>query len=69
MINALYVYLSTVEEFLRACLGNEFEDNESKLIKTARFKNKQAQYRSVSLTLEQLTLKELNDMVLVNNAG
>ena len=66
--DALYVYLSTVEEFLRACLGNEFEDNESKLIKTARFKNKQAQYRSVSLTLEQLTLKELNDMVLVNKS-
>ena len=57
-----------VEEFLRARLGNEFEDNESKLIKTTRFKNKQAQYCSVSLTLEQLTLKELNDMVLVNNS-
>ena len=64
----LYVYLSTEEEFLRARLGNEFEDNESKLIKTARFKNKQAQYCSVSLTLEQLTLKELNDMVLVNKS-
>ena len=57
-----------MEEFLRALLGNEFEDNESKLNKTARFKNKQSQYCSVSLTLEQLTLKELNDMVLVNKS-
>ena len=66
--DTLYVYLSTLEEFLRALLGNEFEDNESKLNKTARFKNKQSQYCSVSLTLEQLTLKELNDMVLVNKS-
>lgn len=66
--DTLYVYLSTVEEFLRARLGNEFEDNENKLIKTTRFKNKQAQYCSVSLTLEQLTLKELNDMVLANKS-
>lgn len=57
-----------MEEFLRARLGNEFEDNENKLIKTTRFKNKQAQYCSVSLTLEQLTLKELNDMVLANKS-
>ncbi len=66
--DALYIYLSMVEEFLRACLGNEFEDNENKLVKTARFKNKQAQYSSVSLTLEQLTLKELNEMVLANKS-
>lgn len=62
----LYIYIATVEEFLRACIGNEFEDNESGLIKTTKFVEKQTQYHSVSLTLEQLTLKQLNDMVLSN---
>lgn len=62
----LYIYLATVEEFLRACIGNKYEDNESCLIKTPIFAKKQTQYHSVSFTLEQLTLKELNDMVLTN---
>ncbi len=64
--DTLYVYLSTVEEYMRACIGNVFEDNEGGLTKTPQFVKKQVQYKSVSLTLEQLTLKELNDMVLAN---
>lgn len=62
----LYIYLATVEEFLRACIGNKFEDNADELVKTRKFEKKQSQYQSVSLTLEQLTLKELNDMILRN---
>ena len=64
--DTLYIYLATVEEFMRACIGNRFEDNESGLVKTKRFIAKQQQYRSVSLTLEQLTLGALIDMVLEN---
>lgn len=62
----LYIYLATVEEFMRACLGNKFEDNESELVKTAQFVAKQKQHQSVSLTLEQLTLGSLIEMVLKN---
>lgn len=37
----LYVYMATVEEFMRACIGNKFEDNDSDLVKTEEFiKNK-----------------------------
>ena len=62
----LYTYLATVEEFLRACIGNKYEDRGDELVKTMIFEKKQSQYHSVSLTLEQLTLKELNDMILCN---
>ncbi len=64
--DTLYIYLATAEEFMRACIGNRFEDNESGLVKTAKFIAKQNQYQSVSLTLEQLTLGALIDMVLNN---
>lgn len=62
----LYIYLATAEEFMRACIGNRFEDNESGLVKTKKFIAKQSQYHSVSLTLEQLTLGALIEMVLKN---
>lgn len=64
----LYIYLATIEEFMRACIGNKFEDNEGGLIKTTQFTKKQSRYHSVSLTLEQLTLKDLNDMILSNKS-
>lgn len=64
--DTLYVYLATIEEFMRACIGNRFEDNESKLVKTTKFEVKQKQYLSVSLALEQLTLGSLIEMVLKN---
>ncbi|MDE6284279.1 MAG: hypothetical protein K2M17_00860 [Bacilli bacterium] len=64
----LYIYLATAEEFMRTCIGNRFEDNESGLVKTKKFIAKQSQYHSVSLTLEQLTLGALIEMVL-NNRG
>lgn len=64
--DTLYIYLATAEEFMRACIGNQFEDNESGLMKTSKFIAKQRQYQSVSLTLEQLTLGALIDMVLSN---
>lgn len=62
----LYVYLATAEEFMRACIGNQYEDNEDFLSKTQSFIKKQQSYHSISLTLEQLTLKELIDMVFKN---
>ncbi len=64
--DTLYIYLATAEEFMRACIGNQFEDNESGLVKTSKFIAKKSQYQSVSLTLEQLTLGALIDMVLNN---
>lgn len=64
--DTLYIYLATAEEFMRACIGNQFEDNESGLVKTSKFIAKQSQYQSISLTLEQLTLGALIDMVLNN---
>lgn len=62
----LYIYLATAEEFMRACIGNRFEDNENELEKTSKFIAKQSQYQSISLTLEQMTLGALIDMVLKN---
>lgn len=64
----LYIYLATIEEFMRACIGNRYEDNDDGLVRTARFIAKQKQYKSVSLTLEQLTLGALIEMVLRNQA-
>ena len=66
--NSLYIYLATVEEYLRACLGNQFEDNEDGLIKTQVFISKQKIYKSVSFTLEQLPLGHLIEIVLVNQS-
>lgn len=62
----LYIYMATVEEFMRACIGNKFEDNDADLVKTEDFIKKQNKYKSVSLTLEQLTLGELIQLVLKN---
>lgn len=53
----LYIYLATVEEFMRACLGNKFEDNESELVKTAQFAAKQKQHQSVSLTFGAINIR------------
>lgn len=64
----LYIYMATVEEFMRARIGNKFENDDSNLVKTEQFIKKQNKYKykSVSLTLEQLTLGELIQLVLKN---
>lgn len=62
----LYTYMATVEEFMRACIGNKFENDDSDLVKTEQFIKKQNKYKSVSLRLEQLTLGELIQLVLKN---
>ncbi len=62
----LYIYMATVEEFMRACIGNKFENDDSNLVKTEQFIKKQKKYKSVSFTLEQLTLGELIQLVLKN---
>lgn len=62
----LYIYMATVEEFMRACIGNKFEGNDINLVKTEEFIKKQSKYKSISLTLEQLTLGELIHLVLKN---
>lgn len=64
--NNLYIYMTTVEEFMRACIGNKFENDDSNLVKTEPFIKKQNKFKSVSLTLEQLTLGELIQLVLKN---
>ncbi len=60
--DSLYIYLGTAEEYIRACIGNRYEDDEENLNKTERFTIKQRRYHSVSLTLEHLTLGELCDI-------
>ncbi len=62
----LYIYMATVEEFMRAHIGNKFENDDFNLVKTEQFIKKQNKYKSVSLTLEQLTLGELIQLVLKN---
>lgn len=62
----LYIYMATVEEFMRACIGNKFDNDDSNLVKTEQFIKKQKKYKSVSFTLEQLTLGELIQLVLKN---
>lgn len=64
----LYIYLATAEEFMRACLGNKFEDDDNGLIKTKQFIEKQKQYHSVSLAMEQLTFGALIKMILSNQS-
>lgn len=53
---------------MRACLGNQFEDNECCMVKTSSFISKQKIYKSVSFTLEQLTLGALKEMILANQS-
>lgn len=62
----LYRYLGTAEEYMRAIIGNYYEDNYGGLIKTKTFETKYNRFNSVSLTLEQLTLGELILIVLKN---
>lgn len=62
----LYRYLGTAEEYIRAIIGNYYEDNYGGLIKTKPFEIKYDSFNSVSLTLEHLTLWELIQMVLRN---
>lgn len=52
--DTLYVYLSTLEEFMRACIGNSFEDNESGLTKTPQFIKKQVQYNYCKSRIDAL---------------
>ena len=40
--DTLYIYLATAEEFMRACIGNQFEDNEKRISKNSiQFKSNQ----------------------------
>ncbi len=64
----LYIYLGTAEEYIRACIGNRYEDDEQGLYKTEMFIKKHKCYHSVSLTLEQLTLGELCEIAIYNQA-
>lgn len=62
----LYRYIGTVEEYIRAIIGNVYEDKYAELFKTDKFEKKYSKFYSVSLTLENLTFGDLIDIALNN---
>ena len=62
----LYIYLATIEEFIHATLGNEFEDCQDSLVITPRLKSNIETYKSVPLAIEHLMISELKDVILAN---
>lgn len=65
--NILYIYIATVEEFLRAIIGNIYEDKFNNLNKSKAFLKKFKSIKSVSFTLEQLTLGQLIEVIILNS--
>lgn len=62
----VYRYLGTVEEYIRAILGNNFENDQNGLSKTKVFSKHYENINSLSLALERLTFNELINLVLLN---
>lgn len=62
----VYRYLGTVEEYIRAILGNNFENDQQGLIKTDKFEKQYNKTHSISMALEKLSFNELLKLVFLN---